>query len=440
MSKRKKNVLIMFLICLSILSFSKEITLTWWYENVTPNNLKAMEENLIKPFEEAHPGINVEIIVKNQLSEVLRTAIIAGEGPDIIMTMGPAEANRYASAGYLLPLDEFLQREGLTEEIPSIFLEVGKVESKIYSIPKTIESMGVIYNKSLFEEHGWKEPTNRNEWVELNENIKKQGILPIGAGNANWKPTNEHYVTLYLNHYAGPENVYRALKGELRWDDPIFIEAIRVLKKDFEEYWPRYEIYSVLNAEDFVPMVSMRQAAMFLVGSWGFEWVVDQAYWPTSDEWGWFPFPSLRENVLYPFVDIGIGTTLSVNKNSRYAEEAANFIVWTFAHNKEGIAKLLRDFPGEWIAPIDIPEELVPIEVDPIFYEHIETQYDLLSEGKYGYTTWTFLGPETWQWCYEGIEQVWLNRISPEEYMKKWQEIFTEELNNGLIPPIPERR
>lgn len=435
-----KVFLVVLISAISLVSFSQDVTVTWWYESVTPDNLKAMEENLVKPFEESHPGIKIEIIVKNQLQEVLRTAIIAGQGPDIIMTMGPAEANRYASAGYLLPLDEYLEKTGLLEEIPKMFLEVGKVGGKIYSIPKTMESMGVIYNKTLFEKYGLKEPKNRQEWLELNNSVKAQGILPIGAGNANWKPTNEHYVTLYLNHYAGPENVYKALKGELRWDDTLFVEAIEMLKTDFEKYWPKYEIYSVLNPEDFVPMVSMGQSAMFLVGTWGFQWVIDPDYWPSDDEFGWFPFPSLREDVPYPLADIGIGTTLSVNRNSPNSEEAAEFISWTLAQNKQGIANLLRDFPGEWIAPIEIPEEVVPNDVDPIFYEHVQTQYDLLQKGNYGYTTWTFLGPETWQWCYEGIEQVWLNKITPEEYMSKWQEIFTKELKEGLVPPIPERR
>jgi len=430
--------MVVFLI-VTISVFGEKVKITWWYESVTPTSLKAIEDNLIKPYEDTHPNVKIDILVKNQLQEVLRTAIIAGEGPDIIMTMGPAEANRFAAAGYLLPLDEYLTKYCLTDEIPDIFLDIGKVGDNIYSIPKSIESMGVIYNKSLFEENGWKKPTNSKEWIELLNNIKEKGLIPIAAGNANWKPTNEHYVTVYLNHYAGPENVYKALKGELSWSDPIFVDAIKMLKSDFKNFWPDYSIYSVLTQEDFVPLVSMRQSAMFIVGTWGFQWLTDPNYWPSNDEAGWFPFPNLREKVEYPIVDIGIGSTLSVNKNSPNAEEAAEFLMWILTY-KEGIGRLLRDFPGEWIMPVEIPEEVVPSDVDPIFYEHVQIQYNLLEKDKYGYTTWTFLGPDTWQWCYEGIEKVWLGKITPEEYMKKWDEIFQEELKKGLVPPVPERR
>lgn len=437
---RKITFMILIVLFVFTLMYAQEKgKVTWWYETVTPENLQGLINDLVKPFENSHPGVEVEITVKDQLREVLRAAIVAGEGPDIVMTMGPAEANRYAKAGLLLPLDEYIRAAGLDSEIPSLFLDIGKVKGKVYSIPKTIESMGIIYNKSLFEENGWKVPTNREEWVTLCEKIKRKGIIPVAAGNSTWRPTNEHYVTVYLNHYAGPENVYKALTGQMSWSDPIFVKAIEMFKNDFKKYWPDFSTYSTMAAEDIVPMVAMRQAAMLVIGTWGFQWMGDPAYWPSDDEWGWAPFPSLNENVPYPIVDIGIGTTLSVNKNSEHPDLAADFLISMFK-NKEGLAKLQRDFPGEWVAPVDIPSELIPEEVDPVFVEHIQTQYKLLKEGNYGYTTWTFLGPETWQWCYEGIEKVWLDQMTPEEYMKKWDEIFKKELEEGIVPPVPPRR
>jgi raffinose/stachyose/melibiose transport system substrate-binding protein len=438
-----KNFLLLItilLICLLTVSIGQQkIKITWWYESATPEDVEAMQKDIIEPYIKAHPNVEIELTVKENLQEVLRTAMGAGEGPDIVMTMGPAEANRYAAAGLLLPLDEYIKKAGLDKEIPSLLLDVGKVKGKIYSIPKTIESMGILYNKSLFDENNWKVPTNYKEWTALCDAIKKKGILPVAAGNSGWRPTNEHFVTVYLNNYAGPENVYRALRGLSSWTEPVFVKAIETFKNDFLNYWPRYDIYSSIGANEFVNMVSSRKAAMLVVGTWAFQWTGNPDYWVSKDKWGWAPFPSLREGVEYPIANIGIGTTLSVNKKSKYPDVVADFLISIFK-NKEGIAKLLRDYPGEWVAPIDIPSNLVPPEVDPVFYSAIKTQYDLVKKGKYGYTTWTFLGPETWQWCYEGIEQVWLGKISALDYMKKWNDIFKKELKEGLVPPIPIRR
>jgi len=400
-------------------AYSKEkITITWWYEEVTPEHLAAMEKDLIEPFEKAYPDIEVKMTVKESLLEVLRTATVVGEGPAIIMTMGPSEANRYAAAGLILPLDKYIKEADLDKMLPPFVLACGKYKGKIYSLPKTFESMGIIYNKSLFEEKGWRTPTNREEWVRLCEAIKAEGILPVGAGCASWRPQHEHFLTVYLNHYAGPENVYKALTRQIRWDDPIFVEAIEMFKHDLLSYWPRFETYFTLRNEDWVPLIAMRKAAMSVVGSWGFQWTGNPAYWPTEDQWGWAPFPSLSEHADYPMVALGIGTTLSISKDFEHPDEVAKFITWLLTH-KEGLAKLLRDFPGEWLVPVEIPDELIPLKADPVFVKHFRTQSELMAKGAYGYTTWTFLGPETWRWGYEGTEKVWLGEITPEERENK---------------------
>lgn len=415
----------------------EKVAIVWWFEPVLPERIKAIEEAFIKPYENLNPHIKIQLIPKPGIYDLLPLVVPVGKGPDIIMTMGPADAIRFAAAGFLVPLDFYVKEAGLDKLLAPIALVAGMYKEKIYSLPKTFESMGIIYNKTLFEEYGWKPPTNRKEWVALCEAIKAKGILPVAAGNAGWRPSNEWHVTVYLNHYAGPENVYKALTGELRWDDPIFVKAIEMFKHDFLNYWPALEEYFTLGWADYMPMVALRKAAMTVIGSWGFGWLGPE-YWPSEDKWGWAPFPSLHEEVIYPLVAVGIGTTLSVAKYSKYPDEVAQFIVWMLSH-KEGIAKLLRDDPGEWLVPIKIPKDLIPIKVDPVFIEHVHTQTGLLLKGAYGYTTWTFLGPETWTWCYEGIEKVWLGEITAKEYMEKWEEIFRKEFEAGLTPPVPKR-
>lgn len=417
----------------------EEITINWWYESVAPKYKHVIIEDLIEPYEESHENVDVQLAVKQQLKQVLRQAVSAERGPDIILTMGPAEANRYAAKDLLLPLDSYLEKTGLMDELAPFALETGRYKGKIYSLPKTFESMGIIYNKSLFVENGWEPPTNREEWVTLCEKMLDKGVIPVASGNSDWRPTNEWFVTVYLNHYAGPENVYKALIGEKDWDDPVFVEAIKQFDNDFEKYWLKRNNYYSLTQADFMSMVATRQAGMTVVGSWGFQWTANPTYWPSDDEWGWAPFPTLREGVEYPIVDVGIGTTLSVNKNSKHREETANFLMAMF-NNKQAIGKLLKDHPGEWLVPYDIPEKYTPEDVDPVFLKHVETQSRLIQEGNYGYATWTFLGPETWQWCYEGIEQVWHDKITAQEYMEKWDEVFNEEMEAGDIPPIPARR
>jgi len=48
---------------------------------------------------------------------------------------------------------------------------------------------------------------------------------------------HEWHISVVLNHYAGPENIYKALKGEIPWTDPVFAQAIDVLKNWYQKGW-----------------------------------------------------------------------------------------------------------------------------------------------------------------------------------------------------------
>lgn len=82
-----------------------EITITWWSELAgIPANI---DEVFIEPFEAANPGIKLEIIGQEALNDTLRTAIQAGEAPDILQTPGASFIAEYVDAGSVLALDDF---------------------------------------------------------------------------------------------------------------------------------------------------------------------------------------------------------------------------------------------------------------------------------------------------------------------------------------------
>jgi raffinose/stachyose/melibiose transport system substrate-binding protein len=39
----------------------------------------------------------------------------------------------------------------------------------------------------------------------------------------------------------------------------------------------------------------------------------------------------------------------------------------------------------------------------------------------------------------EGIEQVWLNRLSTDDYLNHIQTVFSQEFKEGKVPPLPPR-
>ena len=51
-----------------------------------------------------------------------------------------------------------------------------------YSVPYVANAAGILYNRDMFEEHGWKIPETWDELLALCDEIKAEGILPFYMG------------------------------------------------------------------------------------------------------------------------------------------------------------------------------------------------------------------------------------------------------------------
>jgi raffinose/stachyose/melibiose transport system substrate-binding protein len=92
---KKPRLMIFFSVLLMLVSQSlvfaqDDVTLTWWVESTDQGELDHLQATLVEPFEEANPGINLEITGQENLQDVLRTTILGGEAPDILTTFGPS--------------------------------------------------------------------------------------------------------------------------------------------------------------------------------------------------------------------------------------------------------------------------------------------------------------------------------------------------------------
>ena len=299
--------------------------ISWLYETANPEQRKALEEILEKPFEAANPGANVVLDYRGaELDKQLRIAMLAGRGPDVVMTPGPAFVASMAQAGQLLALDEYADALGWSDRLLPVFLELGKYDGSLYALPKTYETIGLFYNTSIFAANGWETPTTIPEMEVLADQMIEMGIVPFAAGNANWQGTNEWYVSLVLNSVAGPDNTYNALTGELPWTSEPFVEAITTLKNWWDKgyFGPNY--FSLTTEQAFAT-ISDGTAAMAPTGTWSFQWIPTY-FGGREDEIAFIGFPS-AEGMPTPIYPLGIGSTFSIAANSDAADGAAAVIV-----------------------------------------------------------------------------------------------------------------
>src|SRR5712672_2952192 len=141
---------------------------TFWFAQANSDGQAALRSNLVDAFNASQDKYLLQLEVKGAaINNLLKVALVAGNGPDIVQTSGPAYLTAIAKAGQLLPLDEFDGKFKWKERFLPALLNTGVYDGKLYALPRDYESMHLFYNKDVFKQNGWKLPTNRAEFEQV---------------------------------------------------------------------------------------------------------------------------------------------------------------------------------------------------------------------------------------------------------------------------------
>jgi raffinose/stachyose/melibiose transport system substrate-binding protein len=239
-----------------------------------------------------------------------------------------------------------------------------------------------------------------------------------------------------LNHGAGPDNVYKALSGELRWSDPVFVDAMTRLNNWFQQGWMGggTQRYFTNRFDTLYTDLAKGRAALQITGTWGFQEI---GPFFKDAEWDWAPLPALGAGVPAKVFALGIGGTSSINASSKVAPAAALFLDWLISDPKRmarGIAEA-----GVQPYPVQLTEDDFPAGTD----QRQTRLYNELGQASasrdVGYTTWTFWPPKSNTYLYEQFEKVIVGRMTPPDYLQGLDEVFAEERAEGKVPPLISR-
>ena len=161
-----------------------------------------------------------------------------------------------------------------------------------------------------------------------------------------------------------------------------------------------------------------------------------ETYFPTNNaEAGFVGFPSAEGEPVYP---LGVGSTFSIASAAQNPDGAAAAIDYIFT---DAIYTAMgNDWQGEWNTPLaDLSNVKLNDTVPALYTESMKTLATSVSEDEYGYTTWTFMPPATNSYLVSGIEEVWLDRITVEQFLEQLNTSFQQELGEGKVPAIPAR-
>ncbi len=122
-----------------------------------------------------HVRIDFRAVTPTSYDAVLRTAMNGGKGPDIFYDRAGLGTMTYAAANLIRPLDNVVDYSTLQ---PSSLTAV-KYQGHNYGVPFAVQTMGVFYNKDVFDKYNLHEPQTWDEFIGLLRTLKGKGVTPM---------------------------------------------------------------------------------------------------------------------------------------------------------------------------------------------------------------------------------------------------------------------
>ena len=134
-------------------------------------------------FNATHDDIHLTISSPNDASTIMRTRFVREDYPDIIGIGGDINYSYYVDADILADVSDYPGMADIKQSYIDILesLEIVPTEGT-FGVPYVANAAGILYNKDMFEEHGWEIPESWDELIDLCEEIKSEGILPFYFG------------------------------------------------------------------------------------------------------------------------------------------------------------------------------------------------------------------------------------------------------------------
>ncbi len=362
--------------------------------------------------------------------------------PDIFY-VGPDGIASNVDDGYILPLDNYVSEETISDLWPAIttaYRYDGKEAGagSLYCLPKDLSTFAFAYNKTLFDEAGleYPDPANPYTWEEFVEVCSKLTVDKDGDGEIDqWGCANALQWAIDAFIYTNGGHFLNDDYTEVVIEDKEFVDAFQY----FADLTCTYKITPSVEQDTALGGYQRwldGQIAFYACGTWDVGAFMDQNTFPY--EWGLCGWPvgstgvSMTRNGSVGF---------AVSSSSEYPDAAAALIT-LFSTDLEGQRVLSGETTG---ASLQIPNTMsyakgdfkdriadgtIPYgdNVDVIFnYIEGTDKY----EGIFVETTYTYNADWWTEFLNGGYEYVLNGEMTAEEYCKQVQPAMQAALDNA---------
>lgn len=299
------------------------ITYGIWDSNQEKGLRKMADE-----FEGKNPGIKIDIQVTgwSDYWTMLEAAATGGSLPDTFW-MHSNEIYRYASNGMLMDLTDKINKSDDVKlsNYPEGLVKIYNLNNKQYAIPKDYDTIGLWYNKTMFDKAGISYPDETWNWDKLYEAAKK---LTTGDGKQYGFLAPLHNQEGYYNFVYQNGGTIITDDKVSGYDNPKTIEAMK--------YYVRFvsEGLSPKIFDDAARAETLQNGlcAMGFLGSWNLSGFAANDY--MTKNFNVTVLPSANDGKRASIFN-GLGNAISAN--TKHPEEAWKWV--QYLSSKDGQTK-----------------------------------------------------------------------------------------------------
>jgi ABC-type glycerol-3-phosphate transport system substrate-binding protein len=314
-----------------------------WQEGTIATN-----KSIVNEWNSAHRDIQVEYIQGNWNSahDYLVTTFETGDVPDIFHYESSVIID-YAMRGFLTDLSPYISPEMKSDILDVAWATVTRPNGEVCGIPFLIESLVVLYNKTLFEKEGIIPPTIAHPWtwddlqsaaLKLTKDTNSDGVTDqYGAGFGLRNSAN-----IIMNTSISFGGSFFQKNGN-HYIVKVNAEEKKLLQTIVDMLYKSKTVSPASIGESGAEMIpgffSGKYAMLVGIGSWGRQQIVENS--PKNFRWGVMP-PIKAQTQKY-----GASTqTLSIPRKSKRVKDAMQFI--DFMLSSKNTARLALN---DWMIP-----------------------------------------------------------------------------------------
>jgi multiple sugar transport system substrate-binding protein len=316
-------------VCLAPSARAEDVTLTVWSHEADEDAKVAFRELAARNLEKSHPGVHVKITwyEKNPMLAALKTALPAGEGPDVFYV--EPDWTEYVTAGYLTPLDNLVDWSNIQDWARQVWVHDGKT----YGLPQEAYTNELYYNRDLLKKLGFELPPNAQftqaQFLEIVKKAKEAGITPIAQGVGDRPYPGAYIVGEALLRKLGKDDYRKLFTGKLSFEDPRVVEVLKWTKELVDAGAYPKNFMTLKLGESHYYFYSKPLSLMLPMGSWytGRAFVPEEKGGQPKDfPIGIMQFPAMDGGACNNCKTSAIGASFGINAASKHKELAAEYL------------------------------------------------------------------------------------------------------------------